>query len=172
MLADASGDNTGGSDTMTTIKGLERVSKKLNGLANFTMWATPPMQQTVALVHEEIAQYKPKAQGAFSRYATPAQRRAYWAKVRSGEARHQEGIGYVRSGTLGRKWVTKVKNTTGGVQGEIGNNAEYARYVQSAAQQQTFHKATGFATDVSAMRATEQGRRRIWQASIRRELSR
>ena len=157
---------------MTTIKGLERVSKKLGNLVNFTLWATPPMQQTVALVHEEIAQYKPKAQGAFSRYATPAQRRAYWAKVKSGEARHREGIGYVRTGTLGRKWVTKVSNTPGGVQGEIGNNTYYARYVQSAISQQPFHKATGFPTDVSSLRATEQGRNRIWQAAIRRELSR
>ena len=156
---------------MTTIKGLERVSKKLNNLVNFTMWATPPMQQTVALIHDDIAKMPGKAPGAFSRYATAAQKRAYWAKVRSGEISHGPG-GYRRSGTLARKWTTEVSNTPGGVRGEIGNNAIYARYVQGAARQQAFHKASGWATDVSVLRATEQDRNRVWQAAIRRELSR
>ena len=150
-----------------TIKGLEKVSKKLNNLVNFTMWATPPMQQTVALVHDDIAKMPNKAPGAFSRYATAGQKRAYWAKVRSGEISHGPG-GYRRTGTLARKWTTQVSNTPGGVRGEVGNVERYAKYVQSLAQQQTFHKASGWATDVSVLRATEGDRNRVWAAAIRR----
>jgi hypothetical protein len=150
-----------------TIKGMDAVSLKLRNLQNFTQWATPPMQKTVALLHDEIAKYPTKAAGAFSRYATPKQRRAYWAKVRSGEIGHGAG-GYIRTGTLGRKWVTKVENSINGVRGEVGNNTGYAQYVQQLASQQSFHKASGWTTEIEALRKTEKDRNAVWRVAVRR----
>ena len=153
-----------------TIKGMEAISAKLRNLQNFSQWATPPMQKTVALLHEEIAKYPTKADGAFSRYATQKQRRAYWAKVRSGQINHSDGIGYVRSGTLGRKWVTEVKSGANGVRGEVGNNTLYAPFVQQLASQQTFHKASGWTTEQEALRKTERDRNQVWRLAMRRVL--
>lgn len=157
---------------MTTIKGLDRVSAKLRTLQNFSAWAYDPMDASVKEIQRELAQYPRKAQGAFSRYATAAQRRAYWAKVRGGEINHREGIGYVRSGTIGRKWTSRVENSINGVRGVVGNNAEGAEYVQGAATQQLFHKASGWTTDQEAIRKTEYERNIRWRMAIRKVLER
>lgn len=45
---------------------------------------------------------------------------------------------YRRTGTLGRKWATKVKMAPA-VVGYLGNNAPYAGYVQDRAQQAWMH---------------------------------
>lgn len=154
-----------------TIEGMEQVSKKLGSLSRFSAWAYEPMEQTVSIIHDEIATYPEKADGAFSRLATPGQRRAYWAKVRSGEANHREGVGYVRTGGLGRKWVTKVENTTNGVRGEIGNNTAYAQYVQQRTTQQPFHTASGWATAERVLEELDDKIQRIWGAAINRILN-
>jgi hypothetical protein len=156
----------------TTIQGLERVSAKLNNLTKFSQWAYKPMTESVEVVRDAIAKYPKKDDGAFSRLATPGQRRAYWAKVRSGEARHREGVGYVRSGTLGRKWLVEVKNTTNGVQGTVGNNTEYGRFVQARANQQPFHRASGWVTEEQAIDKSADQINDIWSNAINRELSR
>lgn len=153
---------------MTTIKGLDRVTRKLDTLQKFSAWAYDPMDASVKDIQRELAKYPAKAKGAFTRYATPGQRRAYWAKVRSGEANHREGVGYVRSGTIGRKWTSRVENSVNGVRGVVGNNAPGAEWVQQASTQQPFHKASGWPTDVSAIRLTESDRNKIWSIAIRR----
>ena len=73
--------------------------------------------------------------------ATPGQRRAYWAKVRSGQARHGSG-GYIRRGDMVRKWV--VKPIGRGVV-KVGNDEENAKFVYGAPPlQQPFHAASGW----------------------------
>lgn len=47
---------------------------------------------------------------------------------------------YVRTGTLGRRWVTKVNKLRDGVEGRIGNNTEYAPWVQSRRFQAAIHQ--------------------------------
>jgi len=47
---------------------------------------------------------------------------------------------YVRTGTLGRRWTTKIIKLREGVQGVIGNNTEYAPWVQSKRFQAAIHK--------------------------------
>ena len=48
---------------------------------------------------------------------------------------------YQRTGTLGRRWTTAVRFR--GREGEVGNNTEYAIYVQGV-KRRSFHKATGW----------------------------
>jgi hypothetical protein len=150
------------------IDGIEAVSKKLRTLADFQQWAAVPMEQTTALVWDEISKAPPKSPGAFSRLATPRQKRAYWAKVRSGEITHREGMGYQRTNTLQRRWTSSIKKTADGVRGELGNNAPYVFFVQSDARQQPFHKASGWVTDKQALERTEPRIEAVWRAAIRR----
>jgi hypothetical protein len=154
------------------IDGLDAVNAKLRKLAAFQQWASAPMEQTTALIQDKIAKYPRKSPGAFSRLATPGQRRAYWAKVRSGEINHREGMGYQRSGTLGRKWTSKITKTADGVRGEVGNNAAHAQFVQSQQRQQPFHAASGWTTETQAIEATERARTAVWRAAIRRVIDR
>jgi hypothetical protein len=156
------------------IEGIEKITRRFDKLIAFQQWASAPMEQTTALIQDKIAKYPRKSPGAFSRLATPGQRRAYWAKVRSGEINHREGMGYVRSGAggLGGKWVGKVTPTTNGVRGEVGNNAKYVRFVQDDQRQQPFHKASGWVTDKQVIDKTERARATIWRAAIRRVIDR
>lgn len=48
---------------------------------------------------------------------------------------------YRRTGTLGRRWTDKVTNR--GREGEVGNNTEYAIYVQGP-KRRSFHEAAGW----------------------------
>lgn len=152
-----------------TIIGLRNILEKIDAIASFSTWGQLPMEQTLEVVKDEIAQYKNKAGGAFSAMATPGQRRAYWAKVRAGEIGH--GVnGYIRSGTLGRGWSVKLNVNVNNIEGVIANNTEYAPYVHSASQQQPFHAATRFQTDEGTLAATEGTRKHIWEVVIKRLL--
>lgn len=132
-------------------------SKSLNNLKNFQRHMSAPMEKTVNWIIDDVAEYKPKAKGAFSRFATLGQKRAYWAKVRRGIIRHGAN-GYVRTGNTGRKWTKEIKRHSGGVQGVIGNNEPHAIYVHTEAHQQRFHKETGFMT---VEKAFEKNKRKI-----------
>lgn len=132
---------------MAEIKGLDKLQRKLNTLEQFQRKLRKPMTESVAMMQDYIAKAPRKKKGAFSTMATDAQRRAYWAKVRSGEAGHREGIGYVRTSTLVRGWTHKVTMTSSGVRGEVGNSkaANYGTFVQGE-RQQSFHAASGWRT--------------------------
>ena len=151
-----------------TIKGLEPVIHKLTTLNRFNQWAREPMTKAVAVIHSEVAKYPKKASGAFSRLATPGQRRAYWARVRSGEISHRDGIGYVRTGSLGRSWTSKVTTMPNGIRGEVGNNREYAPFVQrgGANGQQPFHAASKWETDKTAIEKAEPQIDDLFKAAI------
>jgi len=152
------------------IEGLERVVKKIDNIARFRVWANAPMTKTNALLHDALAKYVPKAQGAFSAMATDRQRRAYWAKVRSGAISHGSG-GYRRSGNLGRRWTSRVDASADGVKGTVGNNASYARWVQGNPGQQPFHAASGFMTTTKAIEKTERQRVLVWRQAVRELLA-
>jgi hypothetical protein len=51
---------------------------------------------------------------------------------------------YARTGNLMKRWTSKVEGDGSAV--TIGNNAPYAKFVQSAEQQTWFHARTGWST--------------------------
>lgn len=152
--------------------GLDQLARKLNNVATLENRLRPPMEKSVEWIRDDIAEYPIKKKGAFSRLATPGQKRAYWAKVRSGEARHGPN-GYIRTGNTGRKWTSKVTSSPDGVYGEVGNNEPGARYVHSAQKpggQQPFHKESGFKTDEQALNDNKQRIINEFNDTIEREL--
>lgn len=156
---------------IATIPDLDNLLRKLGSIERLQDKLEPPMTRSLAYLQDDIAQYPRKAQGAFSRLATPGQRRAYWARVRSGIIRHREGVGYVRSGDTGRKWTTEVRRVTGGVRGILGNNSPGARWVHGKDTQQPFHRESGWLTDEKVLQDNADKIRREFQRVINRELS-
>ena len=154
----------------SSIKGLDRLQRKLKTLEEFQRKLKPPMEESVALVHDYIATAPRKAAGAFSAMATDKQRKAYWARVRSGEADHREGIGYVRSGSA-KAWTTQVKTSSKGVQGKVGNVKDSQRWAQSREHQQPFHKASGWRTVEDAIEKNTDKIQQKFDKVVERELS-
>ena len=92
---------------------------------------SPALEKAGVEVRDEMRQQPIKAPGAFSKLATPGQRRAYWAKVRSGEAKHSDASGYVRRGSA-IKWDSRVDF---GKEAVIWIRHEAPRYVWGQQQQ-------------------------------------
>lgn len=143
---------------------LRAVKKKLKTIDNFHRWGKVPMEQSLSVLHDDVAKYTRKSPGAFSRLATPGQKRAYWAKVKSGEIRHGPA-GYVRSGTLGRKWTTKIIRTMRGLIGELGNNTAYGEFVQGL-RQQIFHAMSGWRRFDKVLAINRPKIERVWKRAI------
>ena len=61
------------------------------------------------------------------------------------------GSTYVRTGTLGRRWTTKVTKLPDGVEGRVGNVTVYGPLVQSSMFQTKAHKKGGWQTDARVM---------------------
>lgn len=153
------------------IKGLDQLMQKLGSIEMLQQRLGPPMEESLVLLQKDLAQYPRKSSGAFSRLATERQRRAYWARVRSGMIDHREGIGYVRTGTTGRKWTMEVRRTGNGIIGTIGNNSPGAIWAQSAKHQQPFHEESGWMTDEKAINKNRDEIQDIFRKAIRRELN-
>jgi hypothetical protein len=151
-------------------KALARIQKKLGSIEKFTQEADAPMKDTVDLVLRVVQKQPPKAQGAFSRLATPKQRRAYWAGVSSGRIPHGPG-GYQRTGKLRQKWTREVKPVSNGVRGEVGNNADHAIFVHGW-RQQPFHSVTGYKKTDVVIEEQKKNILRIWQRWAKKILSR
>ena len=62
---------------------------------------------------------------------------------------------YRRTGTLGRRWTTRIERTTNSLTGRAGNNTEYGPWVQSDRYQARWHRRTGWHTDAQAVRENE-----------------
>jgi hypothetical protein len=149
-----------------TIEGLDGLNLKFSRIQDFNHWARKPMSDTMNDIWDNISKYKRKHPTAFSDTATARQKRAYWARVRSGEISHGAG-GYRRSGTLGRSWTMRMQPSATGLRGEVGNVVSYAKYVHSTAHQQPFHLMTGFQTDEGAIKDTADKRQMIWRNAVR-----
>lgn len=52
----------------------------------------------------------------------------------------RSGSSYRRTGTLGRRWTTRVEALSAGVRGRVGNNTSYGPFVQSQAFQASVHR--------------------------------
>lgn len=126
-----------------TIQGMTAAIKKLDSLDDPKVFKTP-MTRATGHLHNKIAKPAQKAPGAFSAMATPGQKRAYWARVSSGDITHLPNSGYRREGSS-KRWTTKI--TSGGRRGEVGINSAGAVYVWGGPprpMQQPFHAASGW----------------------------
>ncbi len=139
-----------------TIRGDQQLLQTFADINDFDAWATPPMRRAVEIVKDEAQIQPKKAPGAFSALATPGQRRAYWAKVSSGEITHSDSSGYVRSGKLKRGWETNVTGNRTGVIGFVFNTVNYGGWVQSVENQQPFHFVSGWGDTDDIIENTEK----------------
>jgi hypothetical protein len=150
---------------------LRAVRKKLKTLDNFQQWADKPMEQSLSILRDDIANAPRKAPGAFTRLATPGQRRAYWAKVSRGEARHGPG-GYIRTGLLVRNWTTKITKRMRGLVGVVSNVVmeKYGQYVHGP-YQQPFHAVSKWRRIDKVIETNRPTIERIFKRAIDRVLA-
>lgn len=152
--------------------GMQKIVTKLNSLEQMHRILGPVMLEGGEQIKREAQNQPPKKAGAFSELATEGQRRAYWAKVRSGEAMHGPS-GYIRSGNLKNSWekpqMTKLAD---GVRVTVTNSASYAGFVHSQLDQQPFHKASGFPTEGPLIDRVGKDILRAAENAVRRELNR
>jgi hypothetical protein len=125
-----------------SMSGNEIVTKSLKN-----MWTPTKSKRAIKkglqVLKRDAIKYPRKKSGAFSRLATPAQKRAFWAKVRANPKLFRQGVGYVRQNRLKRGWVESI--TVGGVSatGTLSNKVRYAVYVQGR-RRQPFHRESGW----------------------------
>lgn len=153
-----------------TIKGLEPLLKKLDSLEEIGRVLKPPMVKALALVEDDAKTYPRKDPTAFTRLATNAQRRAYWAKVREDPSIHRDGVGYVRSRNLGNRWKQgEIRVTMRGIEGRLENKTGYGPFVQGA-HQQPFHRASEWRTTSKILKDNEGKIERLFKSAIDKEL--
>lgn len=89
---------------------------------------------SVKLLRQRLAKYPGKSTGAMV-FVSDKQRRFFFAALREGKLQ----VPYRRTGTLGRKWTSKVTFTDDDVMGFVGNSAPYAPLVQGFDTQAHIH---------------------------------
>jgi hypothetical protein len=152
------------------IQGLDQLRRKLNKLEDFQRVLHDPMEESLALLQDWLATAPRKSAGAFSRLATPGQKRAYWAKVSSGEIQTTKAGGYKRTGSA-KAWTYEVRMQSNGVRGIVGNNKPGVRFTQGD-WQQPFHKESGWRTTEQALEKNADKIARKFEVVVRRELNR
>jgi hypothetical protein len=121
------------------IEGIDKLVAKLN-VIEAAKYLRPFMSAAVAEIKDGVAVYPP-ATDANNSMARRWYERGYGPRWQ----RRDGSVGGRRtSERLGTRWTTKVTN--GGLTGEVGNNASYARYVQDRVKQAWFHRRTGWVT--------------------------
>jgi len=131
--------------TTVTVENLKVTVVALEAAANLREWATRPLNRTSELLINEARDYPDKDPSAFRTLDRPKQKRAYWAKVHSGEIQHGAN-GYVRTNKLRDSWdeiEPKLGKTSArtGIEGTL----PYNQFVMGERRQQ-FHKRSGWLT--------------------------
>lgn len=121
------------------IKGVDKLIKKLGKVEGVKVLEAP-MKRSVLRLQRDMADYPPQ----------------------------RPGSSYVRTGTLGRRWTTRIRKSSNGVTGIVGNNTIYAPVVQSHRFQARIHRALWKNTD---RRVIEKNQRDI-VADFEREIKR
>ena len=118
------------------ITGTDAVLKKLGQFEGLKA-LVPAMQDATEYVQSYLADehVPPVTTGGWVKLMTPKARRWFWANFTEGRL----NFPYRRSGQLGRSWKTKVSRTGGGLEGIIGTNLKYAKYVQNLPDQAMIH---------------------------------
>lgn len=116
------------------IEGVEDLARKFDA-AGQVMVLRPPMLRALARLEDPIKTYPPPiAPGHWAANTTPRQRRAFFALLR---ARRISGK---RTGTLGRRWTSKITEKGANLEGEWGNVTTYGPFVQGHSDQAAFHR--------------------------------
>jgi hypothetical protein len=119
-----------------TITGIPELMSKLGNVGAIAT-LRPPMQRSVMRLHEGMAKApSPIPAGLWAKTTTPKQKRYFFAALKRGE------ITGGRSGTLPKRWTTKIDENANGIVGTVGNNTKYGPWVQSSAFQARMHKET------------------------------
>lgn len=154
------------------IDGIDRVLRKLGKVEGQKVLRVP-VEQSVAVLQADMKEYPPVRTMSLVTRAAKAGRRKGAIKavgIIKGNKRQAYWVSsYRRTGTLGRRWTKKVRNTGDGVVGVVGNNTKYAPWVQSSRFQAWMHQGR-WQTDKDVM---ERNRRQIldfFRAAIRRAL--
>ncbi len=100
----------------------------------------------------------------------PLDRGAFRIEAAMKKYPRQRPTRYRRTGTLGRRWTTRRISAPGMVGREVGNNTEYAPFVQSAELQAYMHRGY-WQTDEDVTRAEAPGIVRDVEATLARSLA-
>lgn len=109
------------------IKGVAELIARLGKLVAIQV-LEPPMQRAVYRLQAAMQDYPPAPRGSR----------------------------YIRTGTLGRRWTTRITHSGNGITGTVGNNTAYGPLVQSERFQTRTHKRTGWTTDERAVKDNER----------------
>lgn len=123
------------SDAAIQIVGLEPLMAAVGRLAAGVV-LRDTMEVAVERVRTQIAVYPPPPAGYRMVWKSERQRRWFFAALRSGAIQ----VPYRRTGTLGRRWTTRVSGAGLAVTGEVGNVTGYGPYVQGADDQAHVHQ--------------------------------
>ena len=104
------------------IEGVDKLMRKFNSLQQVNSILRPPMQRSVMILQADLAKY-------------PAPR---------------PSSPYVRTGTLGRSWTTRVRTENDRLVGRVGTKVIYAPFVQSQQFQADIHRDR-WQTDVQVL---------------------
>ena len=116
------------------IEGTEELARRFD-MAGQVRVLRPPMIRSLARLEDPIKTYPPPiSPGVWAANTTPKQRRAFFALLR---ARRISGK---RTGTLGRRWTSKITERGANLEGEWGNVTAYGRWVQGRDDQVAFHR--------------------------------
>lgn len=90
-------------------------------------WLRPPMVRGLARLQGDLATYPP---------TRPGQR---YIRGR-GPTNAQGQVTRLTSQNLGKRWTSRITEEGEGIRGEVGNNASYGPFVQSAEDQAWMHQ--------------------------------
>jgi hypothetical protein len=151
------------------IEGVDRVDKKLGRIAA-GQFLSIPMEQSLALLQADLTRYPRRSQKPAhlrGRFVSDRQRRYVMMLVR------QRGVPYRRTVSAGLQgaWTYRITlNPGGGVLGVLGNNKEYARYVQGDQDQAQIHRGN-WPTDRQVFNHRERQIVGFFRRAIRMALS-
>jgi len=124
-------------------QGLEELERLIDRFPEIaTEAAADAMRDALLYLHGRIPQYPPPPEpGTASRFWTDRQRRWFWWRVGQLQGAAQaQMFDYRRTGTLGRRITETVRKEQNGVEGELGMNTPYARYVIGREDQAPVHQ--------------------------------
>jgi hypothetical protein len=149
------------------VEGLNALLRKLKRLGAPTY--RPAIAEAGALLKGVMATYPPRRHGP-QPPKTMRQRVFLINAIRDGtiDFPYRRGQSPGSEG-LGRRWTVQLRDD--GLTAAVGNNASYAKFVQSAEEQSAYHETTGWTTDKQAAEEQAGAVRDIFQHHIRRTIN-
>ena len=149
------------------VEGLDKLLRKLGKMGPSVF--RPAIAEAATHIKSKIAQY-PRVRHGKQPFKTDKSRRYFFFALRNSliEVPYRRGLS-PGSEALGRRWTVEFRDD--GKTAVIGNNASYARLVQSDDEQTNYHRLTGWPTDKSVAETEAHEVREIIARHISRALS-